>query len=169
MQSTEASPEVRDAAGRADPGAGHHHHAPTFLLPEQLGHVLQGELLLPLVTSPRAQNGSGSRAQTEGPGALGPARHRGKHSAERTDGGFGSGGENHPKIPQEAVPWAGLCWGFTRRELGRYPAQTPEQTRPSALPFMDLKYQTTCVPVRGLFLDGGGHGAGATGNHQSQC
>lgn len=146
----ETSPEVWDAAGRADPGTGHHHHAPTFLLPEQLGHILQGELLLVLVTSPAVPKGSGSRAQREGPGALDPAWHRGKHSTERTDSDFSSGGENHPKFQRKLFSGKDCAWASLGECLAVSLTQTLEQTCPSAIPYVDLKlpnHQYSCERV----------------------
>lgn len=39
-------PEIWDAAGRADPSSGHHHHPIVLFLSDPLGNVLQGLLLL---------------------------------------------------------------------------------------------------------------------------
>lgn len=74
-----ALPEVWDPTGGANPSTGHHHYSTTLLLPNELCHILQGELLLPTVTSPAAQsqNSSGS-SQREGPGPLYAVWNRGK-------------------------------------------------------------------------------------------
>lgn len=73
-----ALPEVWDPAGGANPCTGHHHYSTTLLLPNELRHILQGELLLPTVTSPTAQsqNSTGSSRSREGPVPLYPVWKR---------------------------------------------------------------------------------------------
>lgn len=39
-----SQPEIRDAAWRADPGSGHHHHPLVLPIPEAPGNVLQSQL-----------------------------------------------------------------------------------------------------------------------------
>lgn len=52
----EALPKIRDAAGGANPSASHHHHSATFLLPNELCHIPQSELLLPTIIAPSAHS-----------------------------------------------------------------------------------------------------------------
>lgn len=81
----------------------------------------------------------------------------------------GQGEKITQKFHRKLFSGKDCAWASLGESLAVSLTQTLEQTRPSAIPYVDLKLPNHQYSCERGFLDRDGHKAGPTGNHHSQC